>query len=166
MKPMKLKKVALLAEVIGGLGIIISIIYLALEVSESSDAQLIANQLELSGRTQSLNSSVMESREVADLIAKSRLDTSSLTPGEEEQVKYFIYSKMAIWEDARAMSLVGHFSDFFWTEWSDGLCDDVAEPGFADFWARDLHKFHADDFVRIVNECFARSDLPIATIGR
>jgi hypothetical protein len=161
---MKLKKVALLAEVIGGLGIIISIIYLALEVSENSDAQLIANHLALSGRTQSLNRSLGENRELADLIAKSRLDTSSLTPGEEEQVKFFIYSKMAIWEDALAMTLVGQLSDFYWTEWSNGICEDISEPGYADFWARDLYRFHPDDFVRVVNECLTRSGLQTATI--
>ena len=163
---MKLKKVALLAEVIGGLGIIISIFYLAFEVSENSDVQLIANHLALADRTQSLNASVAENREYADLIAKSRLDTSSLTPGEQEQVRMYVYSKIAIWEDAWAMKLVGQVSDLFWMAWNNGLCEDVSEPGFADLWARDLYRFHFVEFARIVNDCFAQSDLPIAPIER
>ena len=101
MKSKNLKKVALLAEVVGGLGIIISIVYLAFEVSDSSDAQLVANQLALAGRTQELNSLIVENAELGDLIAKSRLGVSALTPGQREQVNMYVYSKMAIWEDAK-----------------------------------------------------------------
>ena len=161
---MKLKKVALLAEVLGGLGIIVSIIYLAFEISENSDAQLVANQLALSERTQSLNSLITDNRQLGDLISKARMDVSSLTPGEIEQVKMFVYSKMQIWEDAYVMTLVEHFPDSYWTGWNTGMCEDVSDPGFADLWARDLHKFHSGDFIQIVNECFSRSDLSIAPI--
>jgi len=163
---MKLKKAALLAEVIGGLGIIVSILYLAFEVSENSNAQLVANHLALTDRMQSLNSSLASNLEFADLVARSRMDTSTLTPGEREQVVYFVYSKMQIWEDAWAMRLVGTLTDYYWTAWSEGICEDVSEPGFANLWAQDLFRFHFDDFVRLVNECYARSDLPVAPIGR
>ena len=163
---MKLKKAALLAEVIGGLGIIVSILYLAFEVSENSNAQLISNHLALTDRMQSLNSWIATNPEFADLIARSRMDTSSLTPGERQQVSSFVYSKMAIWEDAWAMRIVGTLTDHYWTAWSKGICEDVSEAGFADLWVRDLYKFHFADFVRIVNECYAGSDLPVAPVGR
>ena len=84
---MKLKQAALLAEIIGGLGIIISILYLAFEVSEGADSQAVANHLALTERLNGLNTSVLANNELADLIANSRSDVSSLTPGEVEQVR-------------------------------------------------------------------------------
>ncbi|NIP50840.1 MAG: hypothetical protein GWN81_02385, partial [Phycisphaerae bacterium] len=44
---MNLKKTALLAEIIGGAGIIVSILYLALEVSENTKNTQISNHLAL-----------------------------------------------------------------------------------------------------------------------
>ena len=42
---MNLKKMALLAAVAGGIGIIISILYLAYEVSESTEEQALSHHL-------------------------------------------------------------------------------------------------------------------------
>ena len=160
---MKLKRVALLAEIIGGLGIIISIVYLAFEVSEGADSQVVANHLALTERMNGLNTSVLANNELADLIAISRSDISSLTPGEVEQVRAYVGILMQIWEDAAGMYWFGDLPDNYWVGWSRALCRIVSEPGWAAIWKDGLHDYYGDSFVQTVNECFARSNLPIVT---
>jgi hypothetical protein len=161
---MNLKKVALLAEIIGGLGIIISILYLAHEVSESSDSQIIGNTLALTGRFQALHATVLENNELAHLIAKSRSDSSSLTPGEDEQVLAYVFSLLQIWEDAFTIRMLEDLPDSYWNVWNQALCDMTSEKGFADIWQRDLYRYYSASFLRVVNECFAQSGLATATV--
>ena len=160
---MELKRAALLAEIVGGLGIIISILYLAIEVSQNSDSQVMANNLALTEQIHGLNASILANDELADLIAMSRSDVSSLTPGEVEQIRAYTGSLMQIWEDALGMYYLGDFSDEYWSGWSRALCRMTSEPGWAAVWKDGLHEHYNDSFVQAVNECFARSNLPIVT---
>ena len=160
---MELKRAALLAEIVGGLGIIISILYLAFEVSQNSDSQVMANNLALTESMHRLNASILANNELADLIAMSRSDVSSLTPGELEQIRAYTGSLMQIWEDAMGMYDLGDFSGGYWEGWSRALCRITSEPGWAVIWKDGLHDQYGDSFVQTVNECFARSNLPIVT---
>jgi len=160
---MKLKRAALLAEIIGGLGIIISILYLAFEVSNSADSQTVANHFVLTGRLHELNGSILANNELADLIAMSRLDISSLTPGEVEQVRAYTGNLLQIWEDAYSTYALGDLADEYWIIWNRALCNMASEPGFAAIWKGGLHDIYGNALVQVVNECFARSNLPIVT---
>jgi hypothetical protein len=144
---MKLKRAALLAEIIGGLGIIISILYLAFEVSENSDSQVVANHLALTARMNGLNRSVLANNELADLIAMSRSNISSLTPGEVEQVRAYTGILMQIWEDALGMYDLGDLPDEYWVGWNRALCRMVSEPGWAAIWKGGLYDWYSDSFV-------------------
>jgi hypothetical protein len=161
---MDLKKAALVAEILGGLGIIISILYLAFEMSENSDSQIVANQLVLTGRLQALNASVLENNELAHLIARSRSDSSSLTPGENEQIRAYIINLVQIWEDVYMVRAMGDIPETYWNIWSQALCEMASETGFAACWQRDVYKYFSPRFRQVVNDCFAHSDLLTTTV--
>jgi len=60
---MNLKKMALIAEVLGGVGIIISILYLAYEVSQNSESVELSHHLTLSDQYLALRQSIAEERQ-------------------------------------------------------------------------------------------------------
>jgi len=60
---MNLKKMALIAEVLGGVGIIISILYLAYVVSQNSESVELSHHLTLSDQYLALRQSIAEERQ-------------------------------------------------------------------------------------------------------
>ena len=79
-----LKKWALLAEIVGGIGIVISVLYLAYEVSRNTTNIQAANALAISSETMGIRSQQVENNALNELILKaSNLD--ALTVSERNQ---------------------------------------------------------------------------------
>ena len=82
---MNLKKMALLAEVVGGIGIIVSILYLAYEVSENTEGQALSHHLMLSEQAQDLEGNLLQNNNLADIVRRGRDDLGQLDANERYQ---------------------------------------------------------------------------------
>jgi hypothetical protein len=124
---MKLKKWALVAEVLGGLGIIISIIYLAIEVSQNSANTEVRNHLAIVDQTLKLRTAVVESEEFADILKRG--DAGLLELNENERLRYsnWAYNSLDIWESTLIMYRRGGTSEEVWTVYSSGWCRSLRE---------------------------------------
>ena len=67
-----LKKWALLAEILGGIGIIISVMYLGYQVSQNTTNIQAANALLISSETIASRQSLIDDAELSDLVLKGR----------------------------------------------------------------------------------------------
>jgi len=162
---MNLKKMALIAEVLGGIGIIISILYLAFEVSQNSESVELSHHLTLSNQYLALRQSLAEEEDLAKIIVKGSSDLSVLEPFEKLQFEAYLTSYWDIWENAQYMSATGRIDQDSWANWDRALCLRMSSAGSAAAWSNGLYRQFSTEFVSIVNQCFARSNLQTALIS-
>ena len=72
---MKLEKWALIAEIVGSLAVVMTLIFLIFEVRGSTEATLAANRQSLAGRVEFLLMAEATSRELAEVTAKAAQET-------------------------------------------------------------------------------------------
>ena len=162
---MNLKKMALIAEVLGGVGIIISILYLAYEVSQNSEGVGLSHHLTLSDQYLALRQSLSEDADLAKVMVKGNSDFSALEPFERMQFEAYLTSFWDIWENAQYIFLTGRIDQGTWTDWNRALCIRNASEGSATAWSNGLYREFNPEFARLVNQCFAESNLQTADIN-
>ena len=162
---MRLKKMALIAEVAGGIGIIVSILYLAYEVSQNSETMELNHHLRLSEQYLSLRQSIIEDGEIARIIVRGNADISSLEPAERLRFEDYLTSMWDIWENMMYMGVTGRIDEGTQANWDRAVCLRLASPGSATAWADGLYRQFGAQFRPVVNDCFSRSDLPTAAIA-
>ena len=72
---MKLEKWALIAEIVGSVAVVVTLIFLIIEVRGNTEASLAANRQSLAGRTEALLMAEATSRELEEVIAKANQET-------------------------------------------------------------------------------------------
>jgi hypothetical protein len=97
---MDLKKSALIAEILGGIGIIVSILYLGFEISENNKNTRTSNHLALQELTGQINNLLMENTALAEVILKGQDDPTSLSEVEQMQFYAFADRSFNVWETA------------------------------------------------------------------
>ena len=124
-----------IAEIVSAAAVVISLIYVGLEIRRStleSDADI---QAELLSYTHQRRNLVIESGDLASLLTKGYSDPSQLSP--EEALRFQNYSELlyVAWERAYMTNSVGVFSDELFDAW-DGWFVSVAnnDPEFV--WPR------------------------------
>ena len=161
---MNLKKMALIAEILGGVGIIISILYLAYEVSQNSESIELSHHLTLSDQYLSLRQNILQEDGLAKIIVKGNSDISALEPFERLQFEDYLTSLWDIWENAEYMFGTGRIDQEAWVNWDRALCLRMSSSGSAEAWANGLYRQFGIEFVGTVNQCFAQSNLQTADI--
>lgn len=162
---MNLKKMALIAEVLGGVGIIVSILYLAYEVSQNSESVELSHHLTLSDQYLALRQSLSEEADLAKIMVKGGSDFSALEPFERLQFEAYLTSFWDIWENAQYMFATDRIDLNSWTNWNRALCLRIASEGSAAAWSDGLYREFSPEFAPLVNQCFAESNLQTADIN-
>lgn len=151
---MDLKKIALLAEIVGGVGIIVSIIYLALEVSENTKNTQIANHLALIEQASEFRYLRMTNPELVEIALKGSSNATSLS--EVDQSRFRAYTLQAF--DIRETAFLMNESDVLpagtWEVWNSSRCNTLKAPGFRALWDAGMSSYFTDHFRGNVNYCF------------
>ena len=100
---MNLEKWALVAEVLGGIGIIVSIIYLAVEVSQNSANTEVRNHLAIVDQIQELRTAVIESEEFADIRLRGDAGLANLDENERLRYRNWAFNSLDLWESTLIM---------------------------------------------------------------
>lgn len=152
---MDLKRIALLAEVLGGIGIIVSILYLALEVSENSKNTKISNQLALMQLNADVRVLVTSNAEAADMISRGSNEIKDLTGVERDRFYLFTQHLFDLWETAVMLRSEEALDDDVGALWSSGFCAYMDRPGYREIWSRDVHQNAIGKFRETVDACFS-----------
>jgi len=151
----RLRNWVAIAEIISAAAVVISLIYVGLEIRRTtleSDADI---QAELLSYTHQRRNLVIESGELARLLTKGYADPSRLSP--DEALRFQNYNELlyVAWERAYMTNAVGVFSDELFDAWN-GWFISIAEsnPEFVWPMVRDSQGWNAP-FVEHVNQSLA-----------
>ena len=151
---MDLKKSALLAEILGGVGIVFSILYLGFEVSENSRNTQISNHLALQEMNGDFFSLPMVNPELAELVMKGSADLTSLSDVQLFQFHLFTDRAFNVWETAFLMNVDDVLPSDTWDLWNVGYCDFMKNPGFRALWSAGKSRTFTIPFRDNVNACY------------
>ena len=153
---MDLKKSALVAEILGGIGIIVSILYLGFEISENNKNTRTSNHLALQELTGQINNLLIENPAFAEIVFKGADDLGSLSDVEHMQFYAFADRSFNVWETAFLMNSDGTLPAGTWELWNRGYCDPMNLPGYHALWNDGMNRVFRVDFIDVVNACFAK----------
>ena len=149
---MKLKEWALMAEIISGVAIVVTLIFLILEVKANTDATLAANRQSLASRTEAMLLVQSTSPDIARLMTKARSD-EEFTDEERYRFGAHIGGHVRLAEEAYLQYLDGHLEGEYWQTRAGNLLDARLSNGLARElwfeWAR--QDWFTPEFTRWLN---------------
>lgn len=155
-----LKKWALFAEVVGGIGIIVSILYLALEIDQNTESVRAANHLALIEQLGVVRSWSVQDGEFADIAHRGWNDFESLDAVERSRFVEFSDQNFDVWELGFSMGERGLVPADIMDAFNDGYCRGVT-PGTRLIWQTYTRGAYSADFSEYVDACFAAAGMPI-----
>ena len=113
MTKLRLNDWASLAEIVGAVGVVISLIYVGVQVSANTDEIRAANRQQLIGRAHSATTGASRNPELAVVFAKLS-EGKELTPAEMIQYGYFVRALVYDVQEAFLLMEEGRLDEAYW----------------------------------------------------
>jgi hypothetical protein len=141
---MKLSKWAQMAEIIGGVAIIASLIFIGLEVRENTRVTMLTSDRALDQQNLALNLSIADSADLATLLVKAELDRNSLNAAERARFDNYCFSRFGGYENVIANWTEGFVPDDEYNVWAIHFKYRFDKPGYRQFWDEYRHGYFPD----------------------
>ena len=113
MTNLSLSEWASIAEVIGAIGVVISLIFVGVQVRENTDEIRATNRHQLIGRAHSATTSIAANQGIAAVIAKLAAG-AELTPAEQVQFGYYVRSMIYDVQEAFLLRQEERLDEGYW----------------------------------------------------
>ena len=153
---MNLKKTALIAEILGGIGIIVSILYLGFEVSRNTKNTEISNHLALIEQIGSIRELHMTDEKMSALVLQGSTDASRFSDVEYDQFFWYTQHIFDMWETALLIHERDGLPNGTWEVWNYAWCEWLRKPGFRELWESGMNKSFTGQFRRNVSSCYMK----------
>ncbi len=148
---MTLNELGSLGEFVGAIAVVISLIYLAIQIRHNTRAvQSGTHQAVLDGIMR-VSASLSDSEGLAQIAQKANEDRESLT--DEERVRFEAYADRTVanYETAFYNCQRSMIDPVLWSSWSHQILADLSEPGLRHFWEEKKHNYLVE-FVEYVDQ--------------
>jgi hypothetical protein len=132
--PIKLSEWANIAEIIGGIAIVASLIFVGLEVSENTRMVRLTSDRALDQRNLALNVSVANNQGLADILTRGETDRGSLTPTEKMRFDNYCLSRFGGYENVVGNFVHGLVPQDEYEIWARHFKQRFGKPGYREFW--------------------------------
>ena len=128
-----LKEYALVAEIVGAIAVVVSLIYVGTSVNQNTDAILVANHHALVAMDQDTNAWFRDS-EFAASFEIAMDDVSNLSPVQSRQFRTYLADKFNAWEFAFLTHNSGMMEDDIWDGWDGYYRLELKQKGHQWYW--------------------------------
>ena len=155
---MNLMELGAIGELVGGVAVIASLLYVGLQVRHSSRVAEASMNFQILTIANDHSSLTIRDPELGQLASSGQTDPESLSDREWERFVEYAYVRFGIWEEAFLNRRSGVVNDETWKAY-DGWCRSTANgDGYARFWVQE-RSGHAPSFQRYIDsEIFPRGD--------
>lgn len=151
---MTLDDLGSLGEFVGAVAVVISLVYLALQVRQNTRAVRSSVHQAMLDCVFRVSESVSDNPDLARIAHKADRDYDSLTPEELARFEAYADRTFGGWENVFYNAHHGMVGSDIWKSWQRALEVDLLEPGLRRFWRKrrdqylpDLAAF-VDEFIR------------------
>ena len=131
---MDLQSLANLSEVIGSVVVVLSLIYLAVQVRQNTEAHRTENYSRALDRLAAMQSLLSQDGEIALIWSKGSLNTSKLTPQERMRLTWSLYEAFGAYEFMFHASRNGAIPEEVWARWESAVAWWLTFPGVQNWW--------------------------------
>jgi len=131
---MDLQTFANLGEFLGGLAVIVSLVYLGLQVRQNTQSLRTENYGRALDRVASMQSELSRDTELSRLFSRAVVDPSQLTPAERIQFTWALYEAFGAFEFMFLASRTRGLSEEVWARWSSTVAWWLSFPGVRSWW--------------------------------
>jgi hypothetical protein len=139
------------AELLGALGVIISLLYLGTEVRSSSRATRQAAAQAIYTKLSTLHEGLANHPALADVWARGSKGLATLDEGERVQFSALMAAHYRLYEEMYNCKRVGDIDEWAWEGVTSQLNDVASTRGWAEWWTARGHWF-SEDFQRLINQ--------------
>ena len=129
-----LESLANLGEVIGAVAVVVSLIYLAVQVRQSTQAQRTENFSRALDRIAAIQAALSQDSQTAVVFAKGVADSNELTPKQRIQFTWAMYELFGAFEFMYLASKTKSIPDEVWQRWSSAVAFWLSYPGTQTWW--------------------------------
>ena len=148
---MSLESFAHIAEIVGAVAVVVSMIYLALQVRQATDAQRTENYGRALERLSSMQAGFMQDPETASIFSKGAVDPESISSAERLRMTWGFYEAFGAFEFLFHASKTNSLPDDVWSRWSKGVEFWLSFPGVRSWWKARPIPF-TDEFTNYVED--------------
>jgi hypothetical protein len=146
-----------IGEVLGALGVIVTLGYLAMQIRQNTRSMRSQTYGQALDRVTTLQGRLSESGELADILLRGVARSESLTPEERVRFSWVFYEMFSSFEYIFHQARDGALPDGVWDRWSETLRWWVSFRGVRDWWHGRPAPF-TPEFSRFVDECVAQPE--------
>ena len=130
---MKLEKLALIAEIIGALAVVVSLIYVGVSIRQNTDAITAANHQNLLSMDIEKNAWFRD-REFAELYVSALANIDGLSAAELRQFRTYVSDQINIWENLYVAHQTGLINDTIWEGYNQFYTGQMKLPAYRFIW--------------------------------
>ncbi len=131
---MDLQSLANLGEVVGAVAVVASLLYLAVQVRQSTKAQQTENYARAVDRISSMQATLSQDSEVSRIFATGVEDASNLTALEKIRFTWFLYEMFDAFEFMFHTYRSGEMPEEVWQRWALTVAFWMNFPGVLTWW--------------------------------
>jgi hypothetical protein len=130
-----LQSLANIGEIIGAITVVLSLIYLAIQIRQSTQAQRTENYSRALDRLAAMQSSLSQDDQFSLIFSKGVLDTTKLTPQERFRFTWSLYEAFGAFEFMFHASKTDAIPEEVWRRWSAAVAWWLTFPGVQNWWS-------------------------------
>jgi len=154
-----LESFAYLAEIVGAIAVVVSLIYLAVQVRQSNRAQSTENYARALERFAQFQANLTHNAEFAIIFSKGVEDLRSLEPWQRLRVVWSMHETFDCFEFLFQSARVGTVPAEVWERWSAATAWWLSYPGIQQWWASKPIPY-TRSFSAFVEEIIANNPTP------
>jgi len=108
-----------IAEIIGGIAIIASLIFVGLELRQTTAQMRLSSDIGADASNISLSVRIAENAELSDIVFRGENDPGSLTDFEMARFENVALPRIAMWENTFDLYEAGNMSETDWKSWDE-----------------------------------------------
>ena len=131
---MTLQSLAYIGEIIGTVVVILSLVYLAVQVRQNTEAQRTENYARALERLATFQSMLSTDSEVSTIFSKGLADSSNLSTQEKLRFNWTMYEAFGAFEFMFHAARKKSIDEEIWSRWSEAIAWYLTFPGVHTWW--------------------------------
>ena len=131
---LKLSDYSSIADVVAAIAIVVSLVYVGIQISDNTRATRSANANAASSQVSSAYATVGSNPETSEIFYRALTDPTSVTPAERAQFVYLVQSFMLAFQNSYYLSTEGTLDAQMRESITENLKAVKDQPGFRLFW--------------------------------
>ena len=148
---MNWEAISAIGQIVGAIGVVVSLIYVATEVRNSARATQLASRRSISEIFTLLSRQLAEHPDLRELYYRGLHDFESLEGTDLVGFAQVMLQLFRAYEEAYYGHLEGHLDARVWYGWEAAMNDLNGYPGVQGWWRLRSHWFH-EDFAKHINQ--------------